>query len=194
MLLKKCRLNFLEPPRRRTWPKRGAVASPSSGAPCGARAREPSCPRLLHGSMYLTRELALRARAGRKTGREESPPREEAEMVQSTNAPALVSSGFKRRQAQRAAQVCCRGVQGARTHAASPCRCSCCRPCPRRTDWDRGTAGAGGGRQRRGEEKQAQANDRRVVASHQGCEWHDPLQFCTCPLCGAMPAIQPLSA
>ncbi len=29
-------------------------------------------------------------------------------MVQSTNAPALVSSGFKRRQAQRAAQVRCR--------------------------------------------------------------------------------------
>ena len=187
MFLKKCRLNFLEPPRRRTWPKRGAVASPSSGAPCGARAREPSCPRLLHGSMYLTRELALRARAGRKTGREESPPREEAEMVQSTNAPALVSSGFKRRQAQRAAQVCCRGVQGARTHAASPCRCSCCRPCPRRTDWDRGTAGAGGGRQRRGEEKQAQANDRRVVASHQGCEWHDPLQFCNCPVPSSAP-------
>jgi hypothetical protein len=36
-------------------------------------------------------------------------------MVQSTNAPALVSSGFKRRQAQRAAQVCRCGVQGART-------------------------------------------------------------------------------
>ena len=39
----------------------------------------------------------------RKTAREESPPREEIAMPEST--PALVSSGFKRRQALKAVQV-----------------------------------------------------------------------------------------
>jgi len=41
----------------------------------------------------------------RKTGREESPPREEEAEMPVGSTPALVSSGFKRRQALKAVEV-----------------------------------------------------------------------------------------
>ena len=144
----KCRLNSLNHHAKagQPWPRMGAAASPSSGAlgccsgavvrcgvwRCGGP-RRVRCARVLPrfvllegacltGTGPLACARALPAwRAGRKTGREESP-REEADIVQST--PALVSSGFKRRQAQRAAQVRARR-RTPRAPAAKPRRVLC---------------------------------------------------------------------